>query len=141
MSQILENLWIANAHDVKNDFFVCYKTKATHILNCTEEISLLYPKVLVSKRIPMNDDGEEDDCSVLHITEAVEVLHDWLSTKENRVIVHCAAGISRSPTVVIAYLIQKKGMSFEDALDLVHRKRDIVRPNPFFLRVLKVLEN
>jgi atypical dual specificity phosphatase len=139
MSQILENLWIANIHNVRDEYFISYITKATHILNCTEELPLLYPKPLITKRIPLNDDGEEDTCSVVQITEAIDILDDWLQNKENRVIVHCAAGISRSPTVVLGWLIKKKGMSFDDAMDFVHSKRDFIRPNPFFLRFLKVL--
>ena len=41
-------------------------------------------------------------------------------------------GISRSATVVIAYLIAKKGMKFNEALEFVQSKREIVDPNGGF---------
>ena len=36
---------------------------------------------------------------------------------------HSIAGVSRSVTMVIAFLMEKKGMSFEKALNLVQKKR------------------
>ncbi len=41
-------------------------------------------------------------------------------------------GISRSATVVIAYLMAKKGMKFKEALEFVQSKREIVEPNGGF---------
>jgi len=138
MSKILDNLWIANIHEVRNKFFLLYTTKATHILNCTDEFPLNYPIDIVSERIPLIDlDDEYQESNTLFIEESVELLDSWLGVKENRVIVHCAAGISRSPTVVLAWLIRKRGMSFTQAFDFVYSKRDIIRPNEFFLDLLK----
>lgn len=57
----------------------------------------------------------------------------------NNVLVHCRAGISRSSTIVIAYLIQKDRLSFEDALQLVRSSRPIVMPNKGFVKQLKKL--
>jgi len=52
------------------------------------------------------------------------------------ILVHCNAGISRSASVVIGYLIHG-GMSFQDAFDLVKSKRSKIQPNPGFLKQLK----
>ncbi|OBZ77831.1 Dual specificity protein phosphatase 1 [Grifola frondosa] len=49
-------------------------------------------------------------------------------------------GISRSPTVVTAYLMSRHGMSLLEALGTVVLKRPTVSPNPGFLRQLKELE-
>jgi len=35
--------------------------------------------------------------------------------KNKNVFVHCSAGVSRSVTFIIAYLIGKKGMNFNSA--------------------------
>ncbi|KAI0344293.1 phosphatases II [Trametopsis cervina] len=58
-----------------------------------------------------------------------------------KILVHCSAGISRSPTLVTAYLMRSHGMSLKAALGLVLRTRPQVSPNPGFLRQLKELEN
>lgn len=48
------------------------------------------------------------------------------------VLVHCYAGISRSATIVIAYLMSEKQMSLPDAFKLVKSKRIVAFPNPGF---------
>jgi hypothetical protein len=52
------------------------------------------------------------------------------------VYVHCRNGASRSGLVVIAYIMFKNNWSREEALAYVHSKRDVTRPNPFFLELL-----
>eukprot|EP01012_Entosiphon_sulcatum_P018618 TRINITY_DN23375_c0_g1_i1.p2 TRINITY_DN23375_c0_g1~~TRINITY_DN23375_c0_g1_i1.p2 ORF type:complete len:199 (+),score=42.05 TRINITY_DN23375_c0_g1_i1:324-920(+) len=52
------------------------------------------------------------------------------------VLVHCEGGISRSPTVVAAFLVAEWGLSAEAALELVRQKRPCVCPNRAFRRQL-----
>lgn len=52
------------------------------------------------------------------------------------VLVHCHARISRSATVVLAYLVSEHKMALREAMLLVKAKRDCVNPNSGFLRVL-----
>ena len=56
------------------------------------------------------------------------------------VLVHCNAGVSRAPTVVIAYLMAEYGKSFKEAYDCVKEKRSFIRPNEGFLQQLKEFE-
>merc|ERR1719231_617757 len=52
------------------------------------------------------------------------------------VFVHCAAGISRSATVVVAFMMEHGHQSFEDALDAVRQARPQVHPNRGFQSLL-----
>lgn len=52
------------------------------------------------------------------------------------VFVHCYAGVSRSATVVVAYLMQEHSMNMFYALTLVKQRRPVVFPNPGFQRQL-----
>ena len=56
------------------------------------------------------------------------------------VLVHCMQGVSRSTTVVLAYLMRHQGMRLEEALALAKEKRPRVQPNQGFLDQLKRYE-
>lgn len=53
---------------------------------------------------------------------------------------HCFAGVSRSSTIVISYLMKKLNWSFKQALDHVRKQRWVVNPNPGFVRQLRRYE-
>lgn len=56
--------------------------------------------------------------------------------KTGNVLVHCAAGISRSTSIVISYLIKHHNMKFTEALKLCQSKRPCCCPNSGFKRQL-----
>ena len=57
-----------------------------------------------------------------------------------RVAVHCAAGISRSTTVVLAFLMRQRSMTLVDAFAHTRAARPVVWPNDGFMRQLAALE-
>ena len=58
-----------------------------------------------------------------------------------RVFVHCFAGVSRSATIVIAYLMKEHGLSFSAAFKFVKNKRCFINPNEGFRRQLVHYQN
>lgn len=63
-----------------------------------------------------------------------------LGLPTGRVLVHCAMGVSRSATVVLAFLMICENMTLVEAIQTVQAHRDIC-PNSGFLRQLQVLDN
>ncbi|OQV13404.1 hypothetical protein BV898_12356 [Hypsibius exemplaris] len=57
-----------------------------------------------------------------------------------RVLVHCLMGVSRSASVVLAYLVKYRGMSLEEAHELVRRQRPMISPNRGFWEQLSLFE-
>ena len=55
-------------------------------------------------------------------------------------LVHCAQGVSRSAAVCAAWLISRKSMSLEDALNRIRHVRHEISPNLGFLASLRALE-
>lgn len=57
--------------------------------------------------------------------------------KSTSVLVHCWAGVSRSATIVITYLMKKYEFSFDEAHSFVKKKRRQIYPNPGFVRQMR----
>ena len=60
---------------------------------------------------------------LIHMSHICEfIVHMLQSESPRAILVHCEYGVSRSPTTVIAYLMWKRGLMFEDALTMVRGK-------------------
>lgn len=56
------------------------------------------------------------------------------------VLVHCFMGRSRSATIILAYLIARRGFSLTHALHALRRVRPQAQPNRGFLLELQALD-
>ncbi|CAG9329842.1 unnamed protein product [Blepharisma stoltei] len=84
--------------------------------------------------IPVKDSEKENISQ--YFPEAIKFIHNILLSNE-KVLVHCYKGISRSPTIILAYIIAAQKESIESAWNLIKHKRRIVRPNSGFIKQLK----
>eukprot|EP01096_Ripella_sp_DP13-Kostka_P004412 TRINITY_DN1662_c0_g1_i2.p1 TRINITY_DN1662_c0_g1~~TRINITY_DN1662_c0_g1_i2.p1 ORF type:complete len:113 (+),score=41.63 TRINITY_DN1662_c0_g1_i2:48-341(+) len=73
------------------------------------------------------------------LPKAVQFIADH-KQRGNKVLVHCMAGISRSTTVVIAYLIAHEGWTLQKSWHHVLSRRRIAYPNPGFWALLNEWE-
>jgi len=92
-----------------------------------------FSKELEYYRVDVEDISREP--IELYFPEATEFIHSWIS-REQPVLVHCRAGVSRSASVVIAYLIAYQNYSLHDAFFLVRSHRSVVTPNVGFMEKL-----
>lgn len=56
------------------------------------------------------------------------------------VLVHCKKGISRSSSTVIAYAMKEYGLSADEAIAHVRKRRQCIAPNDGFLNQLRQYE-
>lgn len=86
------------------------------------------------------DDEEEADL-LTRLPEAVQFILDALARPSAKVLVHCAAGVSRSTSAVLAFLIATERLDVEPALKDVRARRGVVGPNMGFMRQLELFKS
>ncbi|KAG1371650.1 protein-tyrosine-phosphatase MKP1 [Cocos nucifera] len=102
----------------------------SHVLNCVGFVCPEYFKSdLVYKTLWLQDSPTEDITSILY--DVFDYFED-VREQGGRVFVHCCQGVSRSTSLVIAYLMWREGQSFDDAFQYVKAARGIANPNVGF---------
>ncbi|KAM4747197.1 dual specificity protein phosphatase 26 [Rhinophrynus dorsalis] len=76
----------------------------------------------------------------IHFYPAADFIRRALRETTGKILVHCAVGVSRSATLVLAYLMIHHNMTLVEAINTVKDRRGII-PNRGFLRQLLNLEN
>ncbi|XP_077232909.1 protein-tyrosine-phosphatase MKP1-like [Tasmannia lanceolata] len=115
---------------VARDRDILRQNGITHVLNCVGFVCPEYFKAdLVYKTLWLQDSPSEDITSILY--DVFDYFED-VREQGGRVFVHCCQGVSRSTSLVIAYLMWREGQSFDDAFQYVKAARGIANPNMGF---------
>ena len=94
-----------------------------------------YPaNAFIHKTIEIDDDYESN--IIQYFKECLLFIDGY-----DKVFVHCAAGMSRSATIVIAYIMWKKKLFLSDAIKFVKDKRPIISPNLNFMKQLEIFQD
>ena len=107
------------------------------IIIAGRDIKHIYPDNFVYFQFDLLD--SETEYIKRYFNQSNELIHSEI-TKGRRVFIHCHAGISRSATLVIAYLMKYCRMSFNGAFSYVKSKRQRINPNPGFIKQLQDYE-
>lgn len=109
------------------------------MLTAARGITLNHPKHLIphSLYIAAND-HESFDLSIF-FDQAADFISQILT--QTNIMVHCLAGVSRSVSLVIAYFIKYRQMTFTEAFQLIKSRRKIIHPNDGFIKQLKTYED
>ncbi|KAJ7227709.1 protein-tyrosine phosphatase-like protein, partial [Mycena haematopus] len=86
-------------------------------------------------------DIEDTSAAVLqpHLAAACDYISASLARGDS-VLVHCHQGVSRSASIVIAYLIREHSMTYDAAFDYVRQRRQCIKPNAGFVKTLREWE-
>jgi protein-tyrosine phosphatase len=121
MSEILTNLYLGDINTAENN-----AGKNIIIINCAKEIESTQYDYKINLFDGSNGNDFEDE-----IEKAVKIIDEHM-TNDKILLVHCMAGVSRSATVVIYYLMKYHNFTFDSALTHVKDKRPIVNINKWF---------
>lgn len=70
---------------------------------------------------------------------AYNIINNAVENNEN-ILVHCMAGISRSVSMIIYYLMKKYNLSYDNSYYIIKHTRPIVNPNESFKTQLKAYQ-
>lgn len=158
MTKILDHLFLGNVHNAQDTHFL-KRHNITHIFQVASELRPKFPKKYQYNIIKIADhngakiDEYFDSALALlhfiinenrtapkgHSKDSKEKLQKTKNGGQN-ILVHCNDGVSRSPTLIIAYLMKYQKMSFEEAFSYCKKLHRQSEPNRGFVVQLKKFE-
>lgn len=131
--EICQGLFLGNQKSAQNPFFI-QSRKITHIINSASKDCTSYAFAGVQHcDIPLSD---EINASITpYLSTSVNFIKK-AHQEGGSVLSHCEQGLSRSVSIVIAYLISEKEMTYRSALNKIREVRPQAQPNPTFVKEL-----
>ena len=119
---------------LKGKFFVMKMINLSKTC-CFSELKITYKGFSLGDFISSDHDSNHESTMM----EAVEAVHELMTNQDSaKVMVTCAAGISRSTSTVLCYMIMKKNISAYDALKEIRQFRDVYPSKQQLMYVAKV---
>lgn len=136
--EIQPYLFLGNLAFARNEEQVA-ANKITHILNLTRHT---LPKGVLRRcvytSIILKDKSGQDIIS--HFMAAFGIIESAKKHENGRIFLHCKAGVSRSVTIAIAYLMHAYKWTLKKAWFYVRQRRPVIHPNRGFLAQLVEFE-
>lgn len=115
----------------------------THIVcvRCTMEAKIVRPKFPDRFRYLVLDIA---DCPTENIIRHFGSVRDFINESLDsggKTLIHGNAGISRSAALGIAYIMEKYGITYKKAFNILQSKRFCVNPNEGFVQQLRAYES
>lgn len=137
ISQINEHLFIGN-YKIAKDVERLEEHGITCVVNCADALEHIvhsYDDSMKWLHLPMYDCEFTGDVET-YIPTAIEFIDEAID-EGHKILIHCHAGISRSSSITIAYLMYKHNLRYERAFSRVKAKRYCCQPNSRFVEQLK----
>eukprot|EP00121_Abeoforma_whisleri_P008308 Awhi_evm1s7624 len=112
----------------------------THVLVVGDGLAMRHTKKLTYLNIPIHD---HPSTPVLpYLDQCMQFIESVLENDNdtNCLLVHCAAGISRSAAVVTCYLMKSRRWSLAEAVATVQQKRSVIDIKTHLMDDLKTYE-
>ncbi|KAA6387125.1 MAG: hypothetical protein EZS28_017349 [Streblomastix strix] len=162
-NEIIPNLFLGGYDDADKMLLILQKLKITHVLNCAKEfisksddgkspLEYKVPEGTIVHHLGIADNSAQpinfseyfqfidvalygDQQTQSSSSSSSPIIHH-----QSRVFVHCEKGISRSPSIIIGYLMEKFHLTFAEAYRITFHQREEIEPNPGFIKQLFLKE-
>eukprot|EP00026_Physarum_polycephalum_P008965 Phypoly_transcript_09072.p1 GENE.Phypoly_transcript_09072~~Phypoly_transcript_09072.p1 ORF type:complete len:443 (+),score=47.84 Phypoly_transcript_09072:13-1341(+) len=132
---ISDSLYLGCLQAARNKWLL-QKLGITHVLTVAQ-FKPFYPELFTYKVVEIEDANSVD--IMAHFKPCMEFIDEALASG-GKVLVHCRAGVSRSATVVTAYIMHKQKLNRDDGLEFVRTRRERILPNHGFYKQLGAWE-
>lgn len=144
ITKIVDNLYLGNIYGAY-DLQSLLSNNIKVIINVTDDVKCLFVNMKDNYGNYMfkyyNINIKDDNVNIIKYFNDVYNVIDFYLSKNISVFVHCYAGISRSASIIISYLMKKQHKNLHDTYNFVKSKRDIVNPNIYFINQLNLYSN
>lgn len=142
-TEIVPNLWVGSIEAcgiARKLGFTCICVLERHMCLLPDSEGCVHNQILEDTQIvPTDSIGLITDVQYRHhlkvdttaMAKAINLIDKGL--EEGPVLVHCYAGIERSPLTVAVWLVANRGYTLEEAYILLQSKRDIVEHRGLWL--------
>lgn len=127
MTRITSHLFLTGVGGMTRENF--RKNHIDFVVNITTEAP--FWEEIESMRLPLEDDTSTN--ILAYLDTAVDRINEAIVKRDAHVLVHCVAGVSRSATIVIAYLMKHRRMNLREAFNYCYNLRPVIRPNNGFM--------
>jgi protein-tyrosine phosphatase len=132
--QITDNVFLGKANSAQS-YEILQELGITHVLMIGYDLTAWFAdRGIIYKHFEL-DDKETSD--ILPIFDKTAEFIDEAIKSGGRVLVHCQAGVSRSASVVIAWIMKSQGVSYMDAYGVCKSRRPCIMPNKGFVAALQ----
>ncbi|KIY43098.1 phosphatases II [Fistulina hepatica ATCC 64428] len=136
-SEILPRLFLSNYRTAR-DAEKLGALGITHVVSALDYTPVLPACIPPEQRLFIRVEDVPNADILKHLAQTTAFIDDALrADSSNRVLVHCFQGVSRSATIVCAYLVASTSMPADYAVKFVQTRRNIVCPNSGFRSQLK----
>ena len=135
MDLIEEHLYLSGSHTA-DDLKILNIFEIKYVLSVFDD-ALKHKSDSITYMLIFAADNYSQDL-LTHFDETYQFISKAQNSGQN-ILVHCHAGLSRSATITIAYLMRKHNIPFESAFNMVKCRRTIY-PNENFVAQLQLFE-
>ena len=132
MDSITDKVYLGNYLSARDEEYLI-KNNFTGVLSCTGESSPQYQNKSIKHLIFSINDTNNTNI-IKYFKEALKFIDE-----QEKVLVHCLAGFSRSAALVIAYFMWKNKLTYDKSYQMVFEHR-IINPNDGFKKQLKIFQ-